>query len=158
MTHQANNLVIKIPPLEYIFSGGIFMSEGFLKKDIGSKKSIYIKGGILGFFSTIAVMLIFTVALLVFDIERSYAVPFATISVSFGSFIASYFTAKKIGDKGYFIGIIIGLIVFVTITVLSLVLGNSLSLNTLFHFIIILLSSIAGGIIGVNYKKDKKYI
>ncbi len=134
------------------------MSDGFSKKDNVNKKSAYIKGGLVGILITLIAMLLFSAVLLFFNIDRTYAVPFATISIALGGYIASRFAAKKIGDKGYIIGLIIGLMVFVVITVLSLALGNSMSLNTLFHFIIILLSSMVGGITGVNRKSHKKYI
>ncbi len=134
------------------------MSDGFSKKDTVNKKSAYIIGGILGVLSSLAAMLVFAVVLLILNIDRAYAAPFATISVAFGSFIASRSAAKKIGDKGYLTGLIIGIIVFTFITALSLILGNGLTINTLFHFIIILLSSLAGGIMGVNSKRHKKLI
>lgn len=134
------------------------MSGEFSKKDTVNKKSAYIKGAGFGVLATVVTMLVFSAVLLFFNIDRSYATPFATISLAVGSFIASRYTAKKIGDKGYLVGFIIGIIVFVVITALSLILSNSLSLNTLFHFIIIMLSSIVGGIIGVNQDKHKKYI
>ena len=134
------------------------MSDGFSKKDNVNKKSAYILGAVLGVFSTLVTMLIFAAILLFFNIDRDYAVPFATISVAVGSLIASRITARKIGEKGYITGLIIGAVVFLIITVLSLIMGNSLSLNTLFHFIIIMLSSLVGGITGVNAQKGKKYI
>lgn len=134
------------------------MSDGFAKKDTVNKKSAYIKGGILGVLVSFLVMLVFASLLLFLDIDRAYAVPFATISIAIGTIIASRYTAKKIGEKGYIIGIVIGLTVFVTITCVSLILGNGLSINTLFHFVIILLASIVGGIMGVNSNKHKKLI
>ncbi len=134
------------------------MSGDFSKKDNVNKKSAYLVGAILGVLSSLAVMLIFAALLLFLNIDRTYATPFATISLAVGSFIASRYAAKKIGDKGYFIGLIIGLVVFIFITTLSLVFGNGLSLNTLFHFIIIMLSSLVGGITGVNHDRHKKYI
>ena len=134
------------------------MQNGFIKKDNVSKKSAYITGGIIGVLSCLVMMLIFSAVLLCFNMDRKYAAPFATISVAVGSYIASRITAKKIGDRGYLIGLIIGSIIFVVITILSMIVGNSLSLNTLFHFIIIMLSSLVGGITGVNKDKHKKYI
>ncbi len=134
------------------------MSNGFSKNNTVNKKSAYVLGGAIGVLSTLVTMIIFAGVLLLFNIDRAYAVPFASISIAVGCFIASRITAKKIGDKGYLIGLIIGTIVFVIITLLSLVLGNKMSLNTLFHFIIILLSSLSGGIVGVNANKGKKYI
>lgn len=134
------------------------MSADFSTKVINNKKSAYLVGAVLGVLATLVTMLVFSAVLLFINIDRAYAVPFATISLAIGSFIASRYTAKKIEDKGYLIGIIIGLVVFVVITALSLILGNGFSLNTLFHFIIIMLSSLVGGIMGVNSNKHKKYI
>lgn len=134
------------------------MSDGFTKKDNINKKSAYIMGAVLGVVATLISMLAFAALFLVFSIDRAYSAPFATISLAVGSFIASRYTAKKIGDKGYLIGIIIGAVIFVLITALSLVFGNRLSLNTFFHFVIIMLSSIVGGIMGVNKDKHKKFI
>lgn len=133
------------------------MFGDFSKKDNTNKKYAYILGGILGAVITFAVMLLFSALLLAFNIDRSYSAPFATISVASGSFAASYVSAKKIGDKGYLTGIIVGFTVFIIITLVSLFAGNKLSVNTVFHFIIILLSSLVGGISGVN-KKPKKFI
>lgn len=134
------------------------MSDGFSKKDTVNKKYAYIKGGILGVLSCLMAMIFFALILLIFNIDRAYAAPFATISVAFGSLVASKSTAKKIGDKGYLTGLIIGIFVFVVITALSLIFGNGLTLNTFFHFIIIFLSSLAGGIMGVNSQRHKKLI
>ena len=134
------------------------MSNEFTKKDNIKKKSAYIWGAMLGILSALVSMLVFSAVLLFLNIDRAYATPFATISIAIGSFIASRYTSNKIGDKGYLIGFTIGIIVFIAITSLSLIVGNSLSLNTLFHFIIILLASTVGGITGVNQNKHKKYI
>ncbi len=134
------------------------MLDGFAKKDTENKKTAYIVGGLVGVLSTLATMLIFAAVLLVFNIDRAYAVPFATISVAMGSFIASYIAAKKINNKGYLTGLVIGIVVFAIISILSLIFGNIFSLNTIFHLIIITLTSIVGGILGVNADKHKKYI
>ena len=132
------------------------MSKDF-SKAIVNKKSAYILGGVIGLVVTLVSMLTFAAVLLFFDVNRAFAVPFATISVAVGSFFASKINAKKIGDKGYLVGSIIGIIVFILITIVSLIFGNGLTLNTLFHFVIIILSSVAGGISGVNVRQ-KKYI
>lgn len=134
------------------------MEQEFSKKSNVNKKSAYLFGTVIGILSTLSAMLVFAGVLLIFDIDRAYSAPFATISLAVGAFIASNATAKKIGDKGYITGLIIGLTVFAIITVLSLALGNGFSVNTLFHFVIVTLSSLVGGIIGVNGKKRNKYI
>ena len=104
-------------------------------------------------------MLLFSAVLLFLNLSRAYAQPFATVSIALGCFCAAYYTAKKIGDRGYIIGFVIGIAVFLLITVLSIMIKRTgLNLNTLFHFIIITLSSLVGGIVGVNRDKSKKYI
>ena len=134
------------------------MSDRFSGKDFLNKRKAFFFGGIIGLLFCILAMVLFSFVLLIFNVDRAFAAPFATISVAIGCFISSRVAAKRIGEKGYVLGIIIGLIVFVCITTISLILGNKLSLNTLFHFIIILLSSLVGGISGVNVRKYKKYI
>lgn len=134
------------------------MSGDFSKKDTVNKKRAYLSGVILGVLVCLVIMLIFSAVLLFLNIDRAYATPFATISVAIGCFNAARHTAKKIGDKGYLVGLIIGSVVFTVITALSLILGNGLSINTLFHLIIMMLSSLVGGITGVNKNKHKKYI
>lgn len=134
------------------------MEYEFSKKDTVNKKSAYLLGAMLGVLSTLVAMLGFSAVILFFNVDRAYAAPFATISLALGSFVASNIAAKRIGDKGYIVGLIIGLTVFMLITVLSLIMGGSISLNTLFHFIIVTLSSLVGGITGVNGQSQKKYI
>lgn len=135
------------------------MLDEFSKQDKTNKKNAYLFGGILGVLATLAAMLVFSAVLLFFNIDRAYAAPFATISVAIGCFIASRHSAKRIGNKGYLTGLIIGTVVFVVITVLSLIIRqNGFTLNTLFHFIIMMLASMVGGITGVNQNKHKKYI
>lgn len=135
------------------------MANELSKTDKTNKKPIYIKSAILGVITAALFMLIFSAIILFFNLDRAYAQPFATISVAVGTFVAANYAAKKIGDKGYLTGLIIGGVVFVIITVISMILNESgFTLNTLFHFIIIMLSSLTGGIIGVNRDKNKKYI
>lgn len=132
------------------------MSGGIFKKDNINIKKAYFTGGIIGVLLTLALMLFFSALLLFFNIDRDFAAPFATISVAIGGFVSSYIIAKKIKDNGYIIGAINGFVLFFVITLISLILGNSLTLNTLFHFIIFMLSSMVGGIVGVN--KNNRYI
>ncbi len=128
------------------------------KNNADNKKSAYIIGALIGILTTILTMFVFSALLLFFSVDRAYAAAFATISIALGAFVASFFTAKKLREKGYRTGIIIGAVVFVLITIVSFLLGNTFSLNTLFHFIIIIISSLVGGIMGVNANKTKKYI
>lgn len=134
------------------------MQNGFsdnFKKNL----PIFIKGTIIGVVLTLVSMVIFAAVMLIFNIDRSLSVPFSTVSLAIGCFVAAMYTSKSIGEKGYLVGLAIGIIVFVLVTAISLIItGNGFSYNTLFHFVIILLSSVSGGILGVNKTKKTKYI
>ncbi len=135
------------------------MNDEILKNEKSDKKIAYIKGSIIGVLAIVIAMLLFSAIILFFNLDRAYSLPFATISAALGVFFASHYTAKKIGDRGYLIGFIISVAVFVIITVISMIINNAgFNINTLFHFIIIVLSGVVGGIMGVNHEKKQKLI
>lgn len=128
-------------------------------KLLGPRFEIVIKGTLIGVLVTFAVMLIFAGIMLALDTDRAYAAPFATVSLAAGCFAASFYAAKKKGNRGYLVGLIVGGAVFAVVTVISLaVCKDGVTLNTLFHLVIVMLASVAGGIAGVNKSRDKKYI
>lgn len=128
---------------------------GNLKKNL----PLILKGTLIGVALTLISMVIFAAVMLIFNLDRNLSVPFSTVSLAIGCLISAMYTSKSIGQKGYLVGLFIGIVVFVLVTVLSLIItGDGFSYNTLFHFIIILLSSVSGGIMGVNKNKKTKYI
>lgn len=132
-------------------------------KDVSYKKQIdlglIIKTVLLGVLVTAVFILIFSVFMYFSQMGYEYATVFATVSLAAGTFVSSFYAAKKIGKRGFLTGIIIGGITFLVITLISLFVDKgSITINTLFHFIIILLSSLIGGIMGVNKAANKKYI
>lgn len=125
----------------------------------GGKTATPIKGTLIGISVTLAVMLLLAGIMTILDTDRAYAAPFATVSLGAGCFFASFYVAKKRGNRGYIIGLAVGCAVFVAVTAVSLAVCKSgVTLNTLFHLIIVILASVAGGIAGVNKNRDKKYI
>ncbi|MBP3706387.1 MAG: TIGR04086 family membrane protein [Clostridia bacterium] len=129
--------------------------SGNIKKNL----PLIIKGTIVGVGLTLISMVIFATIMLIFNLDRNLSVPFSTVSLAIGCFFAAIYTSKNIGRKGYLVGLIIGIIVFVMVTLISLIItSDGFSYNTLFHFIIILLSSVSGGIMGVNKNKKTRYI
>ena len=139
-----------------ILSGGIFMSKNNLGKD--NKWILIIKSVIMLIISSAIFMAVFSALMYFLELDKDYSPIFATISVAIGCFITAYYASGKIGQKGLITGLVIGLSVFILITVISLIVDKgSVTFNTLFHFIIFVLSSLIGGVMGVN-KKGKKYI
>lgn len=134
------------------------MSEEILKAKNG-KFWIILIGTAVGIAATLFAMLFFAAVIYFLNLDRAYSIPFSTLSLSLGSFAAAYYVSRRAEHRGYLIGAFVGLISFALVTVISLIINKSgLTLNTLFHFIIIVLASAIGGILGVNKGKDKKYI
>lgn len=127
-------------------------------KFLNNKFKWYIWGVIILFVTTIFFIFIFSALILFLQLDRAFASAFATVSVCIGTLFGSYFTALKIGDKGYKIGFYLGLLSYVLITVVSLFFDKQFTLNTAFHFIIIILGGIVGGILGINKKAKRNYI
>lgn len=135
------------------------MSNNFITPDIKKKSGIFLKALLLGVAVTFITMLLFAALMLWCNIPQGYTTALATVSVAIGSFFAAFYSARKINSKGYKIGFIAGVITFLIVTLISLFMSdNGITYNTLFHFIIIIISSLIGGIWGVNFKRDKKYI
>ncbi|MBO4734662.1 MAG: TIGR04086 family membrane protein [Clostridia bacterium] len=134
------------------------MSEDLFKEK-KSKLGTILIGAALGVAVTLLSLLIFAAVIYFLGLDRAYSAPFATLALAFGSFTAAYSVSKRIGHKGYLTGTLVGLVSFGLVTVISLTVNKSgLTLNTLFHFIIIVLASAIGGISGVNRGKSKKFI
>lgn len=134
------------------------MYEEKIKRERTLSKTVLISS-IIGTIATILLMLIFAAVIVMFQLDRAYAAPLSTVSIAIGSMVSSYFCGRKITKNGYLIGLLNGVAVFVLILIVSLIVSDwKVSANTIFHLIIILTASTAGGIFGVNKKSSKKYI
>lgn len=134
------------------------MQKEFLKNS-SVNFTLIITTALLEMVVTGVVMLLFSAIMYFGDISFEYASLFATLSVAVGLFIASYYAAYKRRDKGMLTGFICGIVTFMFIMVLSLIIDDGgITYNTLFHLIIFLLSSLIGGVLGVNKAVNKKYI
>ncbi len=126
-------------------------------KEVFALKGILLYLGVF-LFSSLASVILFAAAMLFLEIDFSYATLFATISVAIGVLLTSFFVAKKSKQKGFLIGFITGISIFVLFTLSSLFTSDShFTLNTLFRLIIYILSGSCGGIIAVNKANKKKY-
>ena len=72
-------------------------------------------------------------------------------------FILSLINASKVKKKGFLEGIILGLIFIVLMVLIKIILfENTFNLSTFIYYLILLLTSLFGGMIGVNKKEGKK--
>ncbi len=109
--------------------------------------------------TTVLSMFIFATVLYFLEGGFQYSPLFASISLGLGCLAAAFFASKKIGQKGLLVGSIIGGIVFVIITLISLMASKDVfTLNTLFKLIILMLMSFIGGVLGVNSKQNQRFI
>lgn len=133
-----------------------------MKKELNGTVDGNLRFFLIGFLieAAAAALIIFVFAFAMYFSESGYkyAPVFATVAVAVGCLAAAFYTARKIGHRGYFTGIITGGISFAVITLTALIIDSgAVTVNTFFRFIILMLSAVIGGILGVN-KAGKKYI
>ncbi len=131
-----------------------------MKKESQNNKYLtFFKALLIEVVATAAFIFLFALVMYFTEMGFEYSAVFATVSAAVGCFFGGFYAAKKIGQKGLLNGAIIGIITFAIITLISLIVDDgALTVNTLFHFIIFMLSAIIGGVIGVNKGQNKKYI
>lgn len=135
-------------------------AKNLFKTQIAQNKTgLIVKGTIMGIAVTLAAMLLLSFVVLVFDLDDGFSAPFATLSLALGTFAAAFYSARSVGSRGYLVGLTVGIISFLIVLLISLFVSKqSIGANTVFHLIIIVISSLIGGILGVNFKNDKKYL
>lgn len=118
-----------------------------------------ILGAILGT-SVISLLLILCALLMSFDIlSIDFASICSTLSLSIGAFFSGFFAAKSLKKNGMLIGAILGGILFLIFTAISLIASlTAPTLLTLLKGIIMVVSSALGGILGVNIAAKRKII
>lgn len=130
----------------------------FENRDYPIYKPIII-GIIAGSIATAVVLLIMALILTLWDFSPDAAVPMSSIALAIGSFTAGILASKLYRRKGLLLGLLTGLFLFMIITLISLAVSKTgFSLFTLIRFFIIVLSSVIGGIMGVNTGNRKKII
>lgn len=134
-----------------------------VKSNINIINKHFIRSIILGvIISSVTIALMLFICTLLFVISGKYPesiIEYITlVFLALGGFVGGNAGGKIYKSNGIFIGGIIGIIMFIII-ILSGFISNfaSLSIFTLYKFIILVVMSAIGGIVGVN-KKDKIHI
>ena len=134
-----------------------------MKKDLISEKNgkigIIIKAALLFLIISAAAVMLFALVMYIFSSGFKYSALFATLSAALGTCGAAFYISGKSGSRGWLIGAAVGGAVFCLLTLISLTVNRGgLTQNTLFRLVIIMLSSVIGGILGVNRTSQHKYI
>lgn len=161
-TYLLNNNGISFVPFEYTLKQGIFEREFFMDKDKLNDKNKYINifiTAVIFVAVTVGFILIFAAVMYLIEGGYEYSPLFATISAAAGTLLSSMYLARKVGKKGLLTGGAVGTIIFLLLVIMAFVFNKTaIGVNTLFRFIIIMLSSLIGGVIGVNKNTNPKYI
>ena len=131
-----------------------------MKKEVSEKRNLILwaKTAVLEIIVTAIFIFAFSAIMYFSNLSNELSPVLATISVASGVLVAAFYAAKKVGSKGYLVGLAVGGITFLIILLISLVVDSGgITINTVFHLIIIMLAALIGGISGVN-KRGKKYI
>ena len=126
------------------------------KKEI-STKQFYINiliGALIGAVITFLALLLFAAIMLIFNIDINMSSPLSSVALLIGSGAGGYISAYKNKSKGFLCGLINAGITFLLIAVIGLILSRDITLMSLIHLAVTVLSSLIGGILGVN-KADK---
>ncbi len=109
--------------------------------------------------TVVAAILLFSLFMTVVDIPKDYAFPLSSVALGIGSFIGSRFAAKKLMEKGYLCGIILGLLLFVIFTIVAIIVGGAqFTALTPLRLIISVLMGMLGGISGINTKSTRSLV
>ena len=113
---------------------------------------------LLYFFVPLLLLLVFYSTLNYFDILSNNIVKYANLAnVIISSVICSIFVGKHSENKGYKEGIKEGLILSVILFIFTyLAFGKGINLERLLLYLIIIVASVIGSIIGINKRKEQQ--
>lgn len=104
-------------------------------------------------------LMLFAFVLTMGDFSKSAAIPFSSVAVAVGTFVASIVASKKYGRMGLAMGLITAFVLFSLLSIVSVIVSDSdISLLILIRFAIVMLSGAIGGIMGVNMGNKRKFI
>jgi len=114
--------------------------------------------GVSGGVATTIILLIILSAVLSFNsVPQSFINPMSIAAITIGSFISGYICAKLKKEKGMFYGLICGCVIFIIILIASLTISYSgIGALIWIKLAMIILSSMLGGVLGVNSRKKFK--
>lgn len=130
-----------------------------IKYNMTERVVIYLLSVLAGIFFIVASMLLLSGLMLATDMSESYCSVLSGVSSGVGGLVAGFLASKKIKSGGIINGLICGAIIYAFILFFSLFLSDKgFSLITVYHSLITVISSIIGGILGVNSAHKRKIV
>jgi len=106
---------------------------------------------------TIICLIVFSFVMTKIDAPDGLISAMSSISICVGSYFVGFLISKKRRKNGLFTGIFCGILIFCITFLISIIfVKNALSMGFFSKFIMILICSSIGGIVGVN-SKVKRY-
>lgn len=135
------------------------MNKGFKAQNTPSKPTVFAIGVGIALGVTAIMLLAFALLLTVATLPKAAAVPLSSIALGTGALFGARYSAKKLKQKGYLCGVIVGTVIFLISTIVAIILNglNFTSLTPL-RFIIAVLMGMIGGISGINQKSSRSLI
>lgn len=113
-------------------------------------------GVVVGIVFSIVLLSMLSIAMSIQPIPQSFVYPIALMVTAASSFVSGYFCTKISRKKGLLLGFFCGVLLFFIISIFGIMFSNlQLNFAMITKFLVIVLSSMIGGVLGVNYKKHK---
>ncbi len=133
--------------------------SGEIKYNLNEKLVIYGLSLLVGIILVIASMFLASLLCLAADLPESLSSPISALCVGVGAFSSGFLASKKIKSGGVLNGAVCGVILYALVFLLSLIFSeNGFSAISVLHLLIILISAMIGGILGVGAAAKRKYI
>ncbi|CDZ24197.1 hypothetical protein CCDG5_1080 [[Clostridium] cellulosi] len=127
------------------------------RKNISRAAANFLTGLIVGIITSIILLLIFSFIMTVRDIPEGVVPTLSAISVSIGSIVGGFVSAKMFGKSGLIVGALIGLVLFLIMMLAgAAVQGNGAKVSALIKAVVSLVSGGIGGVVGVNSRRSQK--
>lgn len=131
-------------------------------KNINSEKTLsfikpFVWGILFGLITIILLLFTFSIIITKIDLPKPILSVLSTISVGLGAFVASFICGKIMKARGLMIGIICGIFISIFILLIGVtVFHNPISTIGIIKLVVIIVSSLIGGVIGVNIRRKIK--
>ncbi|MEG2295666.1 MAG: TIGR04086 family membrane protein [Oscillospiraceae bacterium] len=111
-------------------------------------------GVIAGILLPIILLSMLSIIMSIQPIPQNFIYPITLFVMAVGAFVSGYFCTKITKKEGLFLGFLCGVLLFSVIAIFGIMFSNlEFNFSMLTKFLTIILSSMIGGVLGVNSKK-----